>query len=247
TSPPPPVSASIEQLMEGAGMTALGRRLFVAARPELQDADRLAVDCGIDAPAEPGTTHTFGCLVRGRIHVRSFAAPELRSLSYAVAAHELLHVVYVQLAPVERSRLDAQLAAARAGNELLEDRLSIYAERGDDTLDEVHSLLGTEFPDLSPALEAHYARYFDRAKVLAAYQSTIGHRDAAMRELKARAEELGRQLEALRAEMDALEAAGDIRGYNALVTTYNSVLREHNAAARQFNEVLAEYRRLLAA
>ncbi|MFP5318601.1 MAG: hypothetical protein ACLGI2_09935 [Acidimicrobiia bacterium] len=247
TSPPPAVGPSIEDLMAGAGMTPLGRRLFVEARPELQEASRLDVDCGIDTPSEPGDTHTFGCLVRGRIHVRSFSAPELRDLSYAVAAHELLHVVYIQTPPAERRVLDGELAAARAGNAVLEDRLSIYAERGDDTLDEVHSVLGAEFPGLSPALEAHYGRYFDRAKVLAAYQSTLGHRDDELRELKSRAEELGRRLEALRDEMDALEAAGDIRTFNARVTTYNSILREHNTAARQFNEQLAEYRRLLAA
>ena len=247
TSPPPAVGSSIEDLMNGAGMTALGRRLFVGARPELQEAARLEVDCGIDVPSEPGDTHTFGCLVRGRIHVRSFAAPELRNLSYAVAAHELLHVAYLQLPAAERIRIDAELAAARSGNALLQDRLSIYAETGDDTLDEVHSVLGAEFADLPPALEAHYGRYFDRAKVLDAYQSTIGHRDDDLRALKDRAEELGGRLEALRDEMDALEAAGDLRTYNARVTTYNSILREHNTAVRQFNEQLAEYRRLLAA
>lgn len=247
TSPPPAVGPSIENLMAGAGMTPLGRRLFVEARPELQEASRLEVDCGIDTPSEPGDTHTFGCLVRGRIHVRSFAAPELRDLSYAVAAHELLHVVYIRIPAAERRALDAELSAARAGNAVLEDRLSIYAESGDDTLDEVHSVLGAEFAGLSPALEAHYGRYFDRAKVLAAYQGTLGHRDDELRELKARAEELGRQLEALRDEMDALERAGDIRTYNARVTTYNAILREHNAAAGRFNEQLAEYRRLLTA
>ena len=247
TSPPPAVDRSIEELMDGAGMTPLGRRLFVTARPELQDAARLAIDCGIDAPSEPGDTHTFGCVVRGRIHVRFFGAPELHRLAYAVAAHELLHVVYVQLPAAERTRIDAELTAARVGNDILEDRLSIYADSGEDTLDEVHSVLGAEFAGLSPALEAHFGRYFDRVKVLAAYQDTLGHRDDEMREIKARAEDLGRQLDALRDEMDALEAAGDIRAFNARVTTYNSILREHNAAAAQFNAALAEYRRLLAA
>lgn len=247
TSPPPAVGPSIEDLMDGAAMTPLGRRLFVGARPELQDASRLETDCGIDTPSEPGDTHTFGCLVRGRIHVRSFGAPELRDLSYAVAAHELLHVAYIQLTPAERRTLDAELAAARSGNADLEDRLSIYAETGDDTLDEVHAVLGAEFPGLSLALEAHYSRYFDRARVLAAHQSTLGHRNDELQSLKDRAEELGRQLEGLRAEMDALEAAGDIRTYNARVTTYNSILREHNNAARRFNDLLDDYRRLLAA
>ncbi|HEX6597110.1 MAG TPA: hypothetical protein VF045_09255 [Acidimicrobiales bacterium] len=247
TSPPPPVGRSIEELMDGAGMTALGRRLFVGARPELQDAARLATDCGIDAPSEPGDTHTFGCVVRGRIHVRSFGAPELHGLTYAVAAHELLHVVYLQLPVSERTRIDSELTAARTGNDVLEDRLSIYAESGDDTLDEVHSVLGAEFAGLSPALEAHYGRYFDRTKVLVAYQDTLGHRDDELREIKARADDLGRQLEALRDEMDSLEAAGDVRAFNARVATYNSILREHNAAAARFNAALAEYRRLLAA
>ena len=247
TSPPPAVNATIEDLMEAAGMTTLGRRIFVAARPELQDAAGLATDCGLDVTAEPGGTHTFGCLVRGRIHVRSFGAPELHDLSYAVAAHELLHAVYIQLPAAERTRLDADLATARAGNARLEERLSVYAETADDTPNEVHSVLGSEFPDLSPALEAHYARYFDRSKVLSAYQRTLGGREDELFRLAGEAEELNARLEEMQAELDALEASGRISAYNALIPRYNSLIREHNAAARLYNERLSDYRRLIAA
>ncbi len=246
TSPPPPLGPGVRELMTGAGMTPLGERIFVSARPELQDRATLETDCGVPPSVEPGSTHTFGCLVRGRIHVRSFAAPEMRDLSFVVAAHELLHAAYLQLPAAERASLDAELAAARAGNEPLEERLRVYVRLAEDTPSEVYALLGTEFSDLPPTLEAHYARYFDRARVLAAFRRTVGDREEELRRLEANIASLGARLDAASADLAAHNAAGDVAGYNAQVSTYNSLVRQHNDAVARFNQRLDEYRALLA-
>jgi hypothetical protein len=241
------VDPTIEALITGAGMTARGRQLFLAAVPRVEDAATLAATCApVNASARDGTAHTFGCLVNGRIHVRSFTAPELAELSYAVAAHELLHVVYLQLPSAERVRLDADLAAARAGNTVLEERLKVYAATSDDTLNEVHSVLGTEFPSVSPALEAHYARFIDRARVVAAYQRTLGARDDEIRRLRAAIAVSVERLHALDVELSNLRAANDIRGYNAKVASYNAVVAEHNANIDALRDLVEEQNRVTA-
>ena len=84
----------------------------------------------------------------------------------------------------------SELNAARAANPALEERLEVYKEAGEDTPDEVHSLLGTEFAGLSPALEAHYAKYFDRNLVLDAFRRSLGDREDEIRALQARVDEL---------------------------------------------------------
>ena len=239
-----PVDPAIEDLMNGAGFTTAGRRLFLAARPQLQDAESLARDCARpEAATEPGSTHTYGCVVRGRIHIRTFANPAVHDLMYVVAAHELLHVVYVQLSAAERVRLNADLLIARTGNDRLEERLTVYAETSDDTPNEVHSVLGTEFGDLSVVLEAHFSLYFDRSVVLAAFRSTLGDREDELRRLEAQINDMDARLKQLAARLDTLRST-NVAAYNTAVAEYNSLVRQHNAVIRQYNSLLDEYKRL---
>ena len=242
-----PVDPEIEDVVAGAGMTDLGRQLFLSAFPSVEDADTLAQSCAdVDVAAGPDGSHTFGCLINGHIHLRSFAEDEVRDLIYVVAAHELLHVVYGRLTRSERLALDPELDFARGGNTLLEERLQVYAAVSEDTPNEVHSLLGTEFPDLSPVLEEHFATYFDRERVLEVFRRTLGDREDEIRALKASIEDMEVRLDDLQAQLDRLDADGDIDGYNATVNVFNELVTEHNAAVRHVNALVDEDNRLTA-
>ena len=239
-----PVDAVIDDLIDGAGMTDLGRRLFLSASPSVENQDTLAQSCAaVHVGAGIEGSHTFGCLIDGTIHLRTFP-PQVGDLIYVVAAHELLHVAYGQLTRSERLALGSELEAARAGNEVLEERLEVYASVDEDTPNEVHSLLGTEFADLSPTLEAHFAKYFDRTRVRAIFQRTLGDREDEIRELKASITRMEASLDAIQAELDAQDAAGDIEGYNANVARFNVLVAEHNAAVREVNRLVDEDNRL---
>jgi hypothetical protein len=240
-----PLDPAVEDIVSGAGMTDLGRQLFLSADPSVEDPDTLAQSCAeVDVTAGPDGSHTFGCLIGGRIHVRSFADPEVRDLVYVVAAHELLHVVYGRLSRSERLALEPELQAARQGNPLLEERLEVYAAVAEDTPNEVHSLLGTEFADLGPVLEAHYNKYFDRDRVLQVFRVTLGDREDEIRALKASIEVMEAQLNDIQLELDRQDAVGDILGYNANVIRFNALVAEHNAAVRQVNALVDEDNRL---
>lgn len=240
-----PLDPELEDIVAGAGMTEAGRRLFLSASPTVEDADTLVQSCEqVDSTAGPDGAHTFGCLIDGRIHMRSFPDPEVQDLIYVVAAHELLHVVYGTQSRSDRLTLDPLLETARLANPILEERLEVYAAVDEDTPNEVHSLLGTEFPDLPPALEAHYAQYFDRALVLDAFRRTLGDREEEIRTLKASIADMEVRLDAIQAELDGQEAAGDLEGYNANVTRFNALVAEHNAAVRQVNALVDEDNRL---
>ncbi len=242
-----PLDPEIEDIVAGAGMTDLGRRLFLSADPSVEDNETLVRSCeDVDAIARPegGTSHTFGCLIDGQIHLRAFTEPEVRDLVYVVAAHELLHVVYGRLSRSERLALDPELEAARLDNAVLEERLEVYAAVDEDTTNEVHSVLGTEFADIGPVLEAHYAEYFDREGVLAAFQRTLGDREDEIRALKASIADMEARLDEIQAQLDAQQAAGDIEGYNANVNRFNALVAEHNASVRRVNTLVDEDNRL---
>ena len=239
--------ADVADLATRTTMTERARRIFLAARPAIEDPPTFAGNCGLDTQGDAGgpRTHTAGCYVAGRIHLLAPDRAEARDLLYVVAAHELLHAVYGSLGTAERARLDAELEAARAGNVRLEERLKPYA--GLPTLtNEIHSILGSEFGGLSPALEAHYAQYFsDRASIVAARQRTLGAREEEITRLRAEIDELDRRIETLRATLISQRAAGDLRAYNANVDIFNDLIGRYNAAIDTLNAKVEEYNGLL--
>jgi hypothetical protein len=239
-----PVRSDVAELAAATTMTERARRIFLAAEPAIEDRTTFARNCAVDEVADvPGQprTHTQGCYFAGRIHLLARDRPEARERLYVVAAHELLHAVYSELRPAERARVDAELEAARTGNERLEERLQPYASSP--TLhNEIHSILGTEFAGLSPALEAHYAQFFaDRAAVVAAHQRTLGAREDEIRRLKAELDELDTRITTLKADQESLRTSGDFRSYNAYVGVVNGLIDRYNASLQALNALIEEY------
>jgi len=247
TVPPPP---DVADLMATTTMTEAARGIFLSTNPVIADPESFARTCGEGnqaASAADARTHTRGCFVAGRIHLLAPDRAETRELIYVIAAHELLHAAYALLGPQERRRVDAELAAARAGNELLEERLQPYGSTP--TLNnEMHSILGSEFGGLSPALEAHYARYFsNRAAIVAARQRTLGDRENEIRNLKANVAELDARIKALGDVQEQRRKAFDLRRYNADVEEFNELILRYNTAVEALNARIQEYNSLLGA
>lgn len=242
TVPPDP---AVGDLMDGAGMAPAARRLFLDADPRIEPKDALTRSCaGVFARAEPGSVHTYGCVVDGKVHLRDFTRPEMHDFMYVVAAHELLHLVYARLSPSDRARIDTELQAARAGNEVLEERLEVYTKGAGDTLSEVHSVLGSELAGLSPELESHFSRYFDRGRVTTAFEATLGGRERELRRLKGLADQIEGRLQSMDPQLDGLRRSGSVRTYNAMVADYNAMVDEHNAVVARLRALVAEYEEL---
>ncbi len=234
---------AVVDLMNGAGMTPGGRVIFLASRPALEDKATLMANCAGAIEADPEVFHVLGCFARGRIHVRLPAAAELHDIIYTIAAHELLHAVYAGLGTAERQQLVVELQAARADDPTIDAHLKFYRATAIDT--EAHSLAGTEVKAISPSLQAHYAEYIDRDRVLAAYGRTLGDRDDELRRLHASIDESKPRLDGLRDEIDGLRAAGDTRAANALVPGFNALVRAHNAVVAELNAKEEERNQLL--
>ncbi len=237
-----PVPADIQDLVARTTMTDRGRRIFMAASPAIEDPATFAVSCALGARTD-ASVHTQGCYALGRIHLLAPERAEGRDLLVVVAAHELLHAVYASLGPAERSRVDAELDAARAGNDRLEERLKPYGT-GPTIVNEIHSILGSEFDGLSPTLEAHYAQFFaDRAAVVAVRRRTLGAREDEIRRLRAEVSDLDARITTVKAAQEQLR--GDIRAYNAQVLVINGLIDRYNAQVDALNASIDEYNALL--
>jgi hypothetical protein len=213
-----PIPDDVAAIAAVTGMSEEGELIYRASTPEIEDDDDFNQHCAIEGGA------VLGCYYEGNVYVYAVTDERLAGTVEVTAAHEMLHAAYERLSPDERERVDAlvdeAIAAIPDDDPIFED-LELYAPA--QHADEWHSRIGTEFADLSPDLEAHYARYFDdRAKVVELHVQAT----ALFNELRA-------QIEALVEEIDALDPVLDARiaKYEAAIAAFNADVDSFNARA----------------
>lgn len=260
TTPPTTVPAAIADIMAKASMSEQARRLFLEADPKIESKAELQRSC-----RNTSSVHTLGCFtairrcelganpsncsVENRIHLLRIERADLKDLMYVSAAHEMLHAAYEAMAPADRAQLNSHLQSALPGLDQcrLSANLAAYSGLvGDERLSELHSILGTEFPSLPSALQAHYSRYLvDRQSVVQAHDRTLGGREQEICGLRARLDQLEARIAGLRAQLRRLRSSGNVRAYNAQVpsfnaevNTYNRLVTTHNTKVREYNELL---------
>ena len=211
-----PVSDDVAAIAQSTGMSVEGELIYRASTPAIEDDDDFNQHCSIEGGA------VLGCYYEGNLYVYAVTDERLAGTVEVTAAHEMLHAAYERLSPEEQARIDGlveeAIAAIPEDDPVYED-LALYPAA--QLADEWHSRLGTEFADLPPALEEHYAIYFDdRAKVVELNVQA----NALFNELQA-------QIDALVTEIDALDPALDARiaAYEASVDAFNADVDAFNA------------------
>jgi hypothetical protein len=213
-----PIPDDVAAIAAATGMSEEGELIYRASTPEVEDDDDFNEHCSIEGGA------VLGCYYEGNVYVYAVTDERLAGTVEVTAAHEMLHAAYERLSPDERDRIDAlvdEAIAAIPDDDPTFDDLELYPAA--QHADEWHSRLGTEFAELSPALEEHFARYFDdRAKVVELHVQAT----ALFNELRA-------QIEALVEEIDALDPVLDARiaKFEAAIDRYNADVDSFNARA----------------
>jgi hypothetical protein len=213
-----PIPDDVAAIAAATGMSEEGELIYRASTPEVEDDDDFSEHCSIEGGA------VLGCYYEGNVYVYAVTDERLAGTVEVTAAHEMLHAAYERLSPDERDRIDAlvdEAIAAIPDDDPTFDDLELYPAA--QHADEWHSRLGTEFAELSPALEEHFARYFDdRAKVVELHVQAT----ALFNELRA-------QIEALVEEIDALDPVLDARiaKFEAAIDRYNADVDSFNARA----------------
>jgi len=215
-------SPTIEEYADRAGLSDEGRFYFYASVPEILPPERFDLFCSF----EESGLGVLGCytLSERRIFLYDVSNPDLDGYEVVVAAHEMLHAAWARLSIDDQNALavllEADFAALGPEHELVE-RIAEY-ERLDPTsrIPELYAILGTEIAELQPALEGHYARYFDDrsrttqlyAQVAAVFESLEQRLTDLSVELEARSAAIEADQAAYAAAADALE--GDITAFN---------------------------------
>jgi hypothetical protein len=235
--------AKIEQELR---LTTSARAMLYRAHPQINPKAVFNRNCNT-VPHEL----ELGCFYRGRIYILQIDNPSLQPEMDVVTAHELLHAAWVRLSPGERTELAVELQRVYSTmtDPELKERMATYArtEPGEEA-NELHSILGTEYGNLSPRLEQYYARYFTvRSAVVArhtAYEEVFSARKA---ELEAQLQLIRAkksQLSVLNRRMDTLKTSNQIQAYNALVPSQNALVDEINNQIEAYQRGVDEYNAL---
>jgi hypothetical protein len=152
------------RIADQAGLSPAGRRLLYRTDPQFVSQTTVVAHCDIER---------LGCLdEHGQVFILD--APGQSDQATVTAAHEMLHLAYRRLSAAQKAELAPLIDQAIDLNTspVLQDELRDQTNP-EDRRDEAHSLLGTEYSRLPPALEEYYTTYFtDRSKVVAAETAT---------------------------------------------------------------------------
>ena len=215
-------SSEIQGYIERAQLSDRGEFLFKASTPAILGTDDFNETCGT---LEEGTG-VLGCYVPAQraIYLYDVTDDRLDGVEEVVAAHEMLHAAWHRMSADERDDVGVLLEQAvvdYADDEAFTERMAVYArtEPGE-RLNELHSIVGTELSDLSPALETYYSEFFDDREALVALHLTS---NAVLTDIEERTTALADELEKLNDEIEA-----DYK-------KYNKGYDELNAAVDAFN------------
>lgn len=256
-------SAAILQLAHDDTMVSQGYDLYMASQPIIDGRDAFNRHCTVASEQ----TIVLGCYANQQIYLYDVTDPRFSGVEQVTAAHEMLHAAYDRLSTSERTRVNDLLNAELAkhiDDQHLNELMTLYkqSEPGQ-MLNEMHSVLGTEYAHLSPDLEQYYKSYFaNRAKIVAyatAYESVFTESknkiaamdkqlDAWKAQIDSNNQELSIQQASLRTQlnqMNALAASGNtaaynqqVPGYNQKVTTFNDLVQQTKTLVTQYNQLV---------
>lgn len=215
-------SSTVKQISQQAGLTDDAIFTFYATRPAVESSETFNTHCERKEADSP----ILGCYSANRIYIFDVTDERLEGIKIVTAAHELLHAEYDRLSEAERNRLTPLLNAAYTpgSNKKLDARMEYYekTEPGQN-VNELHSIVGTEFETISPELEAYYARFFKDRKALVRLHTQVEAQFGA----------LSKEADALVATIESLAGAINTatKQYNADVASLDAAVADFNARA----------------
>jgi hypothetical protein len=256
-------TVDVVAIADSTNMVGRGRDMFYVSDPKIEDSEAFNLHC--NDVGEQGSV--LGCYTPTRkIYLYNVTDNRLPHVKEVTAAHEMLHAVYDRFDATTKQRIDllVQDAADKLkGDAALQETIKLYnqSEPGE-VPNELHSILGTEYSNLSPELEAHYKQYFSNRdtvvgfakaykSIFEASKARIADYDAQLAAIKQNIEAKEAQLTAKRAELDSESARLDAlrtsntAAYNQQVPGYNSKVRNFNTLAREYNDVVKAFNALV--
>lgn len=259
-------SSTVSQLATQDDLTGYARKVFYVNHPAIDDKSTFAKSCPNNGGEQ---TIVLGCYHGNQagVFLLTVSDPRLDGVEQVTAAHEMLHAAYDRLSSSERKKVDDMLLDFNQHglqDQRIKDTIAAYRKsEPNDVVNEMHSVFGTEVPNLSPQLEAYYKRYFaDRSAVTGfatKYQSEFTSRKSTVMQADAQLAQLKTQITASEADLQTKQTAitneqnrliglkngGNISAYNAGVPAYNQQIDTYNSEVHSLQSMIDQYNQLV--
>lgn len=237
-------SSDIAAIAQSSTMTDSGRFYFYASDPAIETATDFNANC---QRLEPQNA-ILGCYSNMKIYVYNVDNSQLDGIEEVTAAHETLHAIWDRMSDSERQSIGELLDKeySKINDQSLGDRMNYYGrnEPGE-RLNELHSILGTEYANLDSELEAHYNKYFSNRSKLVAYHTNY---QTVFNNLKVQSEALLKVVQSMKADLDARtakynsDAASLQSDYDSFSARSDEVDLTSSSEVDQYNAELADLR-----
>lgn len=258
-------SSGIAALATRDTMTDKAKHYLYINHPAINDRTAFNKNC----PNDSEQSVVLGCFLGDRqgIYIFNVTAPELKGVQEVTTAHEMLHQAYSRLSTSERKHVDSMLDdfyKNKLTDDSVKQQIEIYKKSEPDALhDEMHSLFGTEVPNVPSNLESYYSQYFTKRSIVAGYYTSyqaafngrkaqIDTYDKQLAEQKPAIDELEKslkiqlaQLDSLKVQLDSAKRDGDYEHYNALVKPYNDSVNQYNADLETLKTKITTYNNIV--
>jgi len=228
-------SAEILQLVNQAAMTARARNIFYSTQPQI-DTDRLTFERHCQTQVMKNTVE-LGCFTNeNRIYLLKLDDPHISEEMVVTASHEMLHAAYSLLSTSDQTRINGLIETAIKGihdPDLLQRMKAYRVLEPGERDNELHSILGTEYPGLGSDLEQYYSLYFSdgrQAVVTAAQQF-----NRIFSQQESQLTSLQTQIIQTRRQMQTDLARHKIAAYNQLIPQFNGLVKQYNQAVKGYN------------
>lgn len=259
--------AAVTALASQDTMTAYATHVFDVNHPDLEaSAAQFRTDCN-----ETEQTIVLGCYRSNQdgIFVYDVHDSRLAGVRQVTAAHEMLHAAYDRLNSKDKKYVDG-LLMDYFNNSLKDQRIidtinEYKKTEPNDLVNEMHSIFGTEVPNLPAPMENYYKKYFSNRQAVVNFASNyeaeftsredqIKADDAQLAILRGRIQDEESSLQAQsskidadRSRLDSERAAGDISAYNAGVAPFNGEVDTYNAGVQRLRRDISSYNQLVEA
>jgi len=235
-------------LAQQASMSREGELLFLRANPQLDSDSQMKSDC----PSNDGFIEQ-GCYnpQTNRIYIREMPR-NLYNVEIVTAAHEMLHIVYIELSSSGDASLNQAIESnySSINDPELNTQVANYAKIEPGAKDiELFSLLGTEHSNISDGLSNYYVPYFTNINIVVAYNTqilnTFKNYESQLNELKKRIDSYTNAAKIAYSNSVSWARVGNARqndyNYNIYVADVNAA----NKAVDQYNQLLESYNKLV--
>jgi hypothetical protein len=258
--------SAVAQLSSDDQFTSYANKVFLVNHPQIDTKAAFSKVC----PAGTEQTVVLGCYHSNQagIYLLGVSDPTLKGIEQVTAAHETLHAIYDRLSTSKRNQVDGWLLSYYnhgLTDPTIRTQIADYKKsEPNDWVNEMHSLFGTEVPNLPAQLENYYSQYFKNRKVITndyqTYQAAFTTRENQITiddgELNIFSTQINKDNTQLDGELSTIQSTQKslqadqssnqiaqynqgVPGYNQLVNQYNTLVAAAQSLINQYNAIVA--------